>query len=125
LEYEAISGLGLFRPFLICVECSTVELYLGQKSVFEVGAKLEKLGYMPLKFMEIQLVPKTLAKYQSSIPVHGDVIFVPNNSVQGRTIIERDVEKWFASLCMHGYMDFALWQIEELKISKPILKIQI
>jgi FkbM family methyltransferase len=121
LEYEAISGLGLFRPFLICVECSTVELYLGQKSVFEVGAKLEKLGYMPLKFMEIQLVPKTLAKYQSSIPVHGDVIFVPNNSAQGRTIIERDVEKWFASLCMHGYMDFALWQIEELKIPKPPL----
>ena len=31
LEYEAISGLGLFRPFLICVECSTIELYLGQK----------------------------------------------------------------------------------------------
>jgi FkbM family methyltransferase len=121
LEYEAISGFGLFRPFLICVECSTVELYLGQKSVFEVGVQLEKLGYMPLKFMEIQLVPKTLAKYQSCIPVHGDVIFVPNNSVQGRTIIERDVEKWFASLCMHGYMDFALWQIEELKISKPPL----
>jgi FkbM family methyltransferase len=121
LEYEAISGLGLFRPFLICVECSTVELYLGQKSVFEVGAQLEKLGYMPLKFMEIQLVPKTLANYQSCIPVHGDVIFVPNNSAHGRAIIERDVEKWFASLCMHGYMDFALWQIEELKISKPPL----
>ena len=121
LEYEAISGLGLFRPFLICVECSTVELYLGQKSVFDVGAQLEKLGYMPLKFMEIQLVPKTLAKYQSCIPVHGDVIFVPNNSVQGRAIIERDVEKWFAALCMHGYMDFALWQIEELKIPKPAL----
>ena len=121
LEYEAISGLGLFRPFLICVECSTVELYLGQKSVFDVGAQLEKLGYMPLKFMEIQLVPKTLAKYQSCIPVHGDVIFVPNNSAQGRAIIERDVEKWFAALCMHGYMDFALWQIEELKIPKPAL----
>ena len=121
LEYEAISGLGLFRPFLICVECSTVELYLGQKSVFDVGAQLEKLGYMPLKFMEIQLVPKTLAKYQSCIPVHGDVIFVPNNSAQGRAIIERDVEKWFAALCMHGYMDFALWQIEELKVPKPAL----
>jgi FkbM family methyltransferase len=124
LEYEAISGLGLFRPFLICVECSTVELYLGQKSVFHVGAQLEKLGYMPLKFMEIQLVPKTLAKYQSCISVHGDVIFVPNNSVQGRAIIEQDTEKWFASLCMHGYMDFALWQIEELKISKPPLVTQ-
>ena len=85
------------------------------------GSQLEKLGYMPLKFMEIQLVPKTLAKYQSCIPVHGDVVFVPNNSAQGREIIERDVEKWFASLCMHGYMDFALWQIEELKISKPPL----
>ena len=124
LEYEAISGLGLFRPFLICVECSTIELYLGQKSVFHVGAQLEKLGYMPLKFMEIQLVPKTLAKYQSCISVHGDVIFVPNNSAQGRAIIEQDIEKWFTSLCMHGYMDFALWQIEELKISKPPLVTQ-
>jgi len=121
LESEAISGLGQFRPFLICVECSTVELYLGQKSVFEVGAKLEKLGYMSLKFMDIQLVPKTLAKYQSCIHVHGDVVFVPNNSAEGRKIIERDVEKWFASLCMHGFMDFALWQIEELKIAKPAL----
>jgi len=121
LEYEAISGLDHFRPFLICVECSTVELYLGQKTIFDVGALLEKLGYMPLKFMEIQLVPKTLAKYQTCIPVHGDVIFVPNNSAKGRAIIERDVEKWFAALCMHGYMDFALWQIEELKIRKPEL----
>jgi hypothetical protein len=25
---------------------------------------------------------------------------------------------------MHGYMDFALWQIEELKISKPPLVTQ-
>jgi hypothetical protein len=46
---------------------------------------------------------------------------VPDNSANGRAIIERDVEKWFAALCMHGYMDFALWQIEELKISKPEL----
>ena len=124
LEYEAISGLDHFRPFLICVECSTVELYLGQKTIFDVGALLEKLGYMPLKFMEIQLVPKTLAKYQTCIPVHGDVIFVPNNSAKGRAIIEGDVEKWFAALCMHGYMDFALWQIEELKIRKPALVTQ-
>ena len=72
---------------------------------------------MPLRLMQITIVPKTLANFQSCIQAHGDVIFVPDNSANGRAIIERDVEKWFAALCMHGYMDFALWQIEELKIS--------
>ena len=124
LEFEILTGLGLIRPFLISAECSTVEIYKGQKTFFSVGLLLEELGYMPLKFMEIQLVPNTLADYQSCIPVHGDVIFVPDNSTNGRAIIERDVEKWFASLCMHGYMDFALWQIEELKIPKPTLVTQ-
>lgn len=121
IEYEILSGMGEFRPFLICVECSTVEMYSGQKTLFSVGQMLENLGYMPIKLMEITVMPKTLANFQSCIQIHGDVIFVPDNSTKGRAIIERDIEKWFASLCMHGYMDFALWQIEELKIPKPPL----
>ena len=121
MEFEILSGMGEFRPFLICAECSTVEMYSGQKTLFSVGLMLEKLGYMPVKLMEITVMPKTLVNFQSCIQIHGDVIFVPDNSAKGRAIIERDVEKWFASLCMHGYMDFALWQIDELKISKPPL----
>lgn len=121
LEFEILHGMGAFRPFLICAECSTVEMYSGQKTLFDVGLLLENLGYMPLKLMEITVMPKTLANFQSCIQIHGDVIFVPDNSENGKAIIERDVEKWFASLCMHGYMDFALWQIEELKIPKPTL----
>ncbi len=121
LEFEVLSGMGEFRPFLICAECSTVEIYSDQKTLFSVGLLLEKLGYMPIKLMEITVMPKTRANFQSCIQIHGDVIFVPDNSANGRAIIERDVEKWFASLCMHGYMDFALWQIEELKIPKPPL----
>ncbi len=121
MEFEVLSGMGELRPFLICAECSTVEMYSGQKTLFSVGLMLEKLGYMPVKLMEITVMPKTLVNFQSCIQIHGDVIFVPDNSARGRAIIERDVEKWFASLCMHGYMDFALWQIEELKISKPPL----
>ena len=121
LEFEILSGMGDFRPFLICAECSTVEMYSDQKTLFSVGLLLEKLGYMPIKLMEITVMPKTRANFQSCIQIHGDVIFVPNNSPSGKAIIERDVEKWFASLCMHGYMDFALWQIEELKIPKPPL----
>jgi len=121
LEFEVLSGMGSFRPFVICTECSTTEFYLGQKTLFSVGLLLENLGYMPLRLMQITIVPKTLANFQSCIQAHGDVIFVPDNSANGRAIIERDVEKWFAALCMHGYMDFALWQIEELKISKPAL----
>ena len=124
LEFEVISGIGHLRPFLLCIECSTVELYLGQKTLFEVGSHLRNLGYMPLKLMEIQLVPKTKATKQSCIQVHGDVIFVPDNSKKGVAIIKRDIEKWFAALCMHGYMDFALWQLSELKLTKPPLVIE-
>jgi len=120
-EFEILSSLGAHRPFLICSECSTTELYKNQKTLFSIGLLLEDMGYFPIHLMERQLLPKTATKWRGSIQVHGDAIFVPDNSANGRAIIERDVEKWFAALCMHGYMDFALWQIEELKIPKPAL----
>ena len=120
-EFEILSSLGAHRPFLICSECSTTELYKSQKTLFSIGMMLENLGYFPIHLMERQLLPKTATKWRGSLQIHGDVIFVPDNSANGRAIIERDVEKWFAALCMHGYMDFALWQIEELKIRKPEL----
>ena len=120
-EFEILSSLGAHRPFLICSECSTTELYKNQKTLFSIGLLLEDMGYFPIHLMERQLLPKTATKWRGSIQVHGDAIFVPDNSANGRAIIERDVEKWFAALCMHGYMDFALWQIEELKIPKPPL----
>lgn len=120
-EFEILTALGAHRPFLICAECATTEIYKGQKSMFVVGALLENLGYFPLHLMDGHLISKTLSNWRNSTQLYGDVIFVPDNSAKGRAIIERDVEKWFASLCMHGYMDFALWQIEELKISKPPL----
>jgi FkbM family methyltransferase len=120
-EFEILTALGAHRPFLICAECATTEIYKGQKTMFAVGALLENLGYFPLHLMDGHLVSKTLSNWRNSTQLYGDVIFVPDNSAKGRAIIERDVEKWFASLCMHGYMDFALWQIDELKISKPPL----
>jgi FkbM family methyltransferase len=120
-EFEILSSLGAHRPFLICSECSTTELYKNQKTLFSIGLLLEEMGYFPIHLMERHLLPKTATKWRGSIQVHGDAIFVPDNSANGRAIIERDVEKWFAALCMHGYMDFALWQIEELKIPKPAL----
>ena len=86
-----------------------------------MGSLLENLGYFPIHLMDGHLLSRTAAKWRNSTQLYGDVIFVPDNSANGRAIIERDVEKWFASLCMHGYMDFALWQIEELKIPKPAL----
>jgi FkbM family methyltransferase len=121
-EFEILSALGAHRPFLICAECATTEIYKGQKTLFSVGSLLENLGYFPLQLIDPpRLTPKSLSNLRNSVQLYGDVIFVPDNSAKGRAIIERDVEKWFASLCMHGYMDFALWQIEELKISKPPL----
>ena len=123
-EFEILSALGKHRPFLICAECATTEIYKGQKTLFAVGSLLENLGYFPLHLMDGHLVSKNSSNWRNSIQLYGDVIFVPNNSAQGRAIIEQDIEKWFTSLCMHGYMDFALWQIEELKISKPPLVTQ-
>jgi FkbM family methyltransferase len=120
-EFEILSALGAHRPFLICAECATTEIYKGQKSLFTIGALLENLGYFPIRLMDGHLISKTLSSWRNSTQLYGDVIFVPNNSAEGIAIIERDVEKWFASLCMHGYMDFALWQLDELKISKPPL----
>lgn len=123
-EYKILSALGEHRPFLICAECATAEIYQGQKTLFAIGYLLENLGYFPLRLMDSHLLPKTKAKWRNSVQLYGDVIFVPNNSSSGKAIIEQDVEKWFASLCMHGFMDFALWQIEELKIPKPTLVLE-
>ena len=123
-EYEILSALGEHRPFLICAECATTEIYSGQKTLFLIGSLLENLGYFPLHFMDGHLLSKTKSEWRNSTQLYGDVIFVPDNSANGRAIIERDVEKWFAALCMHGYMDFALWQLEDLKILKPALVTQ-
>ena len=123
-EYEILSTLGEHRPFLICAECATTEIYKGQKTLFVVGLLLENLGYFPIHLMDGHLLPKSSSNWRNSTQLYGDVIFVPDNSANGRAIIERDVEKWFASLCMHGFMDFALWQLEELKLSKPPLVVQ-
>ena len=123
-EYEILRSLGEHRPFLICAECATTEIYKNQKSIFATGLLLENLGYFPLHLMDGHLIPKTAATWRNSTQLYGDVIFVPDNSKNGIAIIKHDVEKWFAALCMHGYMDFALWQISELKIPKPELIIQ-
>ncbi len=123
-EYEILGALGEHRPFLICAECATTEIYKNQKSIFATGLLLENLGYFPLHLMDGHLIPKTAATWRNSTQLYGDVIFVPDNSGNGKAIINRDVEKWFAALCMHGYMDFALWQISELNISKPELILQ-
>jgi FkbM family methyltransferase len=31
-EFEILSALGQHRPFLICAECATTEIYKGQKT---------------------------------------------------------------------------------------------
>ncbi len=123
-EYEILSALGEHRPFLICAECATTEIYKGQRTLFAVGSLLENLGYFPIHLMDGHLLPQTLSNWRNSTQLYGDVIFVPDNSKSGRAIIDQDVEKWFASLCMHGFMDFALWQLKELELFKPPLVTQ-
>jgi FkbM family methyltransferase len=119
LEFEILSNLGKFRPFAINVECSTTDLYKNQKTVFEVGGLLRKLGYFPVSLMDNHFVPRTNASIRRPIPLHGDCLFVPDLSPAGTEIILRDPLKWIVALGAYGHLDLALWQSAALSICLP------
>lgn len=121
LEFEILRGLGRFRPFVIVVECSTTELYKGQETVFEVGSLLRSLGYFPASLMENHLVPNRTNTVRRTIPLHGDCIFVPDLSQNGRQIILRDPLKWWTALGIYGHMDLALWQSSKMGLNPKAL----
>jgi FkbM family methyltransferase len=116
LELDVLRGLGSYRPFLINVECSTAELYKEQGSVFEVGSLLRGLGYFPVRLMGNHLVPGRGSRSRNMLPLHGDCVFVPDGSSQGRELIGRSPEKWLTALSTHGFLDLALWQASEFSI---------
>ena len=116
LEYEVLQSLGDFRPFVLNVECSTTELYRGQKTLFEVGSMLRHLGYFPAKLMDHHFVPDRGGRRRATLPLHGDCVFVPDGSELGLEIVRRDPEKWIAAMSAHGLLGLALWQADEFGI---------
>ena len=117
-EFEVIQGLGSLRPFALNIETSTTEIYKSQRTLFELGSHLREKGYFPIQMMGYRDLPGThLHGPSRAAQVHGDVIFVPDNSRRGREIIERDPLKWIVSLWALGHLRLALWQVEELKLA--------
>ena len=123
LEFEVLNTLGGFRPFAAIIECSSTEFYVGQKSLFEVGVTMRKLGYFPLTLLPPHPIGRVgQSTFTRTLPLHGDVIFAPDNSPKGRAIIARDPLKWVVTLGILGHLDFAEWQAKELGIDIATLR---
>jgi FkbM family methyltransferase len=117
-EYEIIEGIGSYRPFAMVIESSTTEIYQSQSTLFELGSRLREMGYFPIQLMDYRDLPSSKpGSVCRPAQFHGDVFFVPDNSAQGRKIIQRDPLKWLVSLWILGYLQFGLWQMKALKIS--------
>ena len=115
LEFEVLATLGNYRPFTAIVECSSTEFYIGQKSLFEVGAAMRNLGYFPLTLLPPHPILRTDERVLArTLPLHGDIIFAPDNSQLGRAVIARDPLKWLVTLGILGHLDFAIWQAKEI-----------
>jgi FkbM family methyltransferase len=112
-EWPIIQGLGEHRPHVIVAECATTEIYKDQTTIWRIGAHLESLGYFPARLMRRHAVPSVDGSHRSSIQLYGDVVFVPDLSPTGRSLIARDPIRWFASLSIHGLADLARWQARE------------
>lgn len=115
-EWQVIQGLGDHRPYLIVVECATTEIYEGQTTIWKIGAHLESLGYFPARLMRRHAVPSVDGRHRSSIQLYGDVVFVPDLSATGRSLICRNPTRWLASLTIHGLADLAHWQAGEAEV---------
>jgi hypothetical protein len=123
LEFEVLNTMGGFRPFAAIIECSSTEFYVGQKSLFEVGATMRKLGYFPLTLLPPHPIGRVdQNSFTRTLPLHGDVIFAPDNSPEGRAVIARDPLKWVVTLGILGHLDFAEWQAKELGIDIAMLR---
>ncbi|NCV96613.1 MAG: hypothetical protein EBW27_01215, partial [Acidimicrobiia bacterium] len=110
-------------PFAAIIECSSTEFYVGQKSLFEVGVTMRKLGYFPLTLLPPHPIGRVgQSSFTRTLPLHGDVIFAPDNSPKGRAIIARDPLKWVVTLGILGHLDFAEWQAKELGIDIATLR---
>lgn len=82
-ELEVLKGMGSFRPILLKVEVSYIQLYDNQSMFYELYKHMYDLGY--ILFHESIIRRTAPAKYNSRkpfdkacIPMHGDVYFMPS-----------------------------------------------
>lgn len=121
-ELDILSGLGALRPLAIISEMSFVELYQGQDTLFELGAYLRSLGYLPFDLTYAYTPPPLGRKPRKSmfitgLPVHGDVCFIPDwTTEKGLGIIRRNELAWAAILLIYGLEDVLHYVIENAAI---------
>jgi len=116
--FEVIAGLGSIRPVLIELEAEYGQIYAEQKLIHEISGLLTQLGYF---MIENRITPEPLNPnsddYGLTVRVSGDVIFVPDLSALGQSIV-RDRETQFRFACAaFGLSQYSTWFLEHLRPS--------
>jgi hypothetical protein len=121
-ELQILKGIGAVRPLAIISEMSFVELYKDQDSLFELGAYLRGLGYIPFELNFQYTYPPLIRKnrksmYFTGLPVHGDVCFIPDWTTKiGLDIIKNNPLGWASILIMYGLEDVLQYVVSSVEI---------
>jgi FkbM family methyltransferase len=121
-ELQILKGMGTVRPLAIISEMSFVELYKGQDSLFELGAYLRGLGYIPFELNFQYTYPPLNRKnrksmYLTGLPIHGDVCFIPDWTTKiGMDIIKRNPLGWASILIMYGMEDVLQYVVSTVEM---------
>lgn len=120
-ELQILKGMGRVRPLVIISEMSFVELYEGQDSLFELGAYLRGLGYIPFELNFQYTSPPLNRKnrrsmYLTGLPLHGDVCFIPDwTTKNGLDIIKQNPLEWAAILMIYGLEDVLQYVVSNVE----------
>ena len=118
-EYEILSKLGNVRPVIIKTEISLEEIYQNQKLLWDVVNLLRPLGYFvgdafpgPRPLPPAYRNPRQ-TRVSRGIPIHGDVMFLPNwFSTAGKAIIQNKPLQFAAALLIWGKEDLLRYFID-------------
>lgn len=115
-SFEVLCGLGTLRPVLIELEAEYCEIYAGQKTIHEIGSLLTNLGYFLVENrIKSEPLRPNISEYGLSVRVSGDVIFVPDLSVMGKSIV-RGRESQFQFACAaYGLTEYSTWWLEAIR----------
>ena len=99
-EYDVLNGMGGYRPIIIKVETSSIELYHGQHFIEDISTLLRSYGYV--LFHQTLIHRCSPGTHNSSkpfketaLPLHGDAYFMPDwNTQNGLSIINSDEKSY-------------------------------
>lgn len=115
---DIFQTLGAHRPFLLTVNCGVSRNYGMQHDLGFVMARLEECGYFPIRLMRRTSIASSMPdEFLKSYQIHGEVVFVPNFSALGREIVQTSPQRWYLSLLLYGYGDFADFYLQTLMTS--------